>query len=363
MSVSDTTNILYCDHFRQIVKFNKIIREEFEINTICKYLFEIINEYIECDILVTGFTHYEPEFLTKAIYITKNELLEISIHDRKKLSELLQDKIKIESNDITDSKIIDFSNIEIPISIFQNKVIEIFDIFFNKITYGNIIIISKNQHRMVIDSHISDLINVFCDSMSFVFAIEQSISVKNTITKKLIQENKVKLLEKALYKEKQYISLYQNFMDLSSHEFKTPISIIATSNTLMKVKMSKFIERIKNQEHNILEIAEEFNNQSELFFEKIFRNIKRIEVLLDSINRLSMVEHSNTNAICSKLFSLNNMLTEMIGYYTNAHPDFIIELELDDITSSILGDEKIIDHIVSNIISNAMKFSIDKKHI
>jgi PAS domain S-box-containing protein len=146
-------------------------------------------------------------------------------------------------------------------------------------------------------------------------------------------------LTKALSKEKELGDLKSRFVSMASHEFRTPLSTILSSASLL----AKYVESSEQEKRNkhILRIKTSVNNLTDILNE--FLSIGKIED-----GRIE-VRYNYFNA---KEF-LTNICTEM---QANARP-------LQTISYIHKGDEwveldtSLLRNIIFNLLSNAIKFS------
>lgn len=146
-------------------------------------------------------------------------------------------------------------------------------------------------------------------------------------------------LTKALSKEKELGDLKSRFVSMASHEFRTPLSTILSSASLL----AKYVESSEQEKRNkhILRIKTSVNNLTDILNE--FLSIGKIE--------------DGRIEVRYKFFNvkdfLNNICTEM---QANARP-------LQTITYSHKGEEwieldtSLLRNIIFNLLSNAIKFS------
>ncbi len=133
--------------------------------------------------------------------------------------------------------------------------------------------------------------------------------------------------------------LQTDFVSNVSHEFKTPINAIEGYSTL-------------------LQGCEGLTDEEKEYVEKILFNTKRLSTLLGNILLLSKIENQaiQTN---KTVFSLDEQIRQSIVALENAWTAKNIEfdIELEDIQYS--GSESLMNHVWSNLIGNAIKFSFD----
>jgi PAS domain S-box-containing protein len=146
-------------------------------------------------------------------------------------------------------------------------------------------------------------------------------------------------IKNALQKEKELNEMKSNFVSMASHEFRTPLSTILSSVSLMEHyrttetqdKRDKHIQRIKSSVSEMVSILEEF-----LSLEKIEEG--KVEINNEMFYLEELVE-----IVCSKF---NNVLKagQQIQRFHQGEKE-------------VLLDKNFTDHIVTNLISNAVKYS------
>lgn len=181
-----------------------------------------------------------------------------------------------------------------------------------------------------------------------VVAIVLDISDRKNYTKKLEKtvEHRTKQLEKALETEKELNELKTKFLSLVSHEFKTPLSGILTSATLVG-KYRKENQQEKRDKH----------------LKTIIGGVHHLTHILDDFLSMERLEKGKEVYRYSK-FSLSKLVNEVIynanmmlksGQWIN-YPR-----NIDDIT--IYQDEKIVDLVLTNLLNNAVKYSREDTEI
>lgn len=175
-----------------------------------------------------------------------------------------------------------------------------------------------------------------------IIGIILDITDKKNYTEKLESkvEERTKQLKEALSKEIELNELKTKFLSMVSHEFKTPLSAILTSATLVgKYKATE------NQEKR----AKHLNT--------IIREVKHLNTILNdflSIERLekgkeiyNLTNFSLSKVINEVVYNANMMLKsgQKINYPQN----------VDDIT--VCQDEKIVSLTLTNLLYNAIKYS------
>ncbi len=171
---------------------------------------------------------------------------------------------------------------------------------------------------------------------------ERTLKLQDALTKLEISKDE---LFKALNKEKDLGELKSAFVSMASHEFRTPLSTILSSASLLsKYKLTeeqanrdKHVQRIKSAVTNLNNILNEFLSLGKIEDGKItahftFFNIR--ELILQQVNEM--------NDILKKGQQIN---------YSHKGKE-VIRL-----------DEVLFKNILINLISNAAKFSMEGKSI
>tara|TARA_R110001632_G_scaffold78767_2_gene176510 strand:- start:6091 stop:7365 length:1275 start_codon:yes stop_codon:yes gene_type:complete len=147
-------------------------------------------------------------------------------------------------------------------------------------------------------------------------------------------------LKEALQKEKDLNELKTKFLSLVSHEFKTPISGILTSATLVG-KYAKEEQQDKREKH----------------LNTIKSKVKYLNTIIDDFLSIERLDTGKTNYKFTT-FPLSKVLNEVI-YDANMHLKSGQHIKYphnaDDIVLDF--DEKILELSLSNLIHNAVKYS------
>lgn len=152
-------------------------------------------------------------------------------------------------------------------------------------------------------------------------------------------------LEKALEKEKQLNELKSRFLSMASHEFKTPLTSILSSASLIEKyteasaqsMRQKHVDRIKSSVVNLTNILNDF-----LSIEKIESGL-----IKHDIAELSLDEF------------INSLIDELAPLL---HKNQVIKYEHNG-NLKIYVDQHLLKNVLINLLSNAIKYSLDGKDI
>ena len=180
------------------------------------------------------------------------------------------------------------------------------------------------------------------ENRTLIVAIIMDISHRRDYTQKL--ENTVhertEQLRKALVKEKELGELKTKFLSLVSHEFKTPLSAILTSATLVG-KYTNEDQQNKRDKH-LKSITAEVQHLTSILDD--FLSVERLEKGKEVYN---MTEFFLSKVVNEVLYSANMLLKtgQTINY----------PLNIEEIR--IYQDQKIVALTLTNLLHNAIKYS------
>lgn len=175
-------------------------------------------------------------------------------------------------------------------------------------------------------------------------ALKESIAkLELEIERRKLAENKIK---ESLRKERELNELKTKFLSLVSHEFKTPLSGILTSSTLIG-KYPKEEQQAKREKH----------------IHTIIGKVKFLNNILDDFLSVERLETGKVNYKITK-FPLSKVINEVI-YNANMllkegqrinYPEGVDEFEL-------TFDEKALELVLNNLVNNAIKYSPEHTEI
>ncbi|MBS4043360.1 MAG: PAS domain S-box protein [Chitinophagaceae bacterium] len=157
-------------------------------------------------------------------------------------------------------------------------------------------------------------------------------------TMQLLQASKDELT-KSLNKEKELSDLKSRFVSMASHEFRTPLSTILSSASLVskytetvdQEKRDKHIHRIKSSVNNLTDILNEFLSIGKIEDGKIVAHFADFDIV------------ENIESVCNEMQSHVKGEQKIIYKHDG---DKIVHL-----------DPSLLRNIVINLLSNAIKFS------
>jgi PAS domain S-box-containing protein len=171
---------------------------------------------------------------------------------------------------------------------------------------------------------------------------ERTIILKEALQK--LEESQQELSE-SLDKERQLNEIKSRFVSMASHEFRTPLSTILSSATLVSKYPSG--DEFEKRERHIRRIKDSVNHMNEL-----------LEDFL-SLGKLEEGKVGVTVTSFSVKDFMEDVVDEMKAHLKNAQ-EIVTECMED---GSFTSDKRMLKNIMLNLISNAIKFSGEGKKV
>jgi PAS domain S-box-containing protein len=179
--------------------------------------------------------------------------------------------------------------------------------------------------------------------------LESEVEERTMILKEAIHklEQTKDELDNALIRERELNSMKSRFISIASHEFRTPLTTILSSVSLIEKyinlndeeKRHKHTNRIKSSIINLIDILNDFLSLNKLEEGKVFVNEEEFDifVLIDNIVQ-------DLKSIAKK--------GQNIAFYSDNSK-----------TAKVNLDIKLVKNIIINLLSNAIKFSHENSSI
>ena len=170
-----------------------------------------------------------------------------------------------------------------------------------------------------------------------------TLFVYNDISKQKQAEINIK---EALKKEQELNELKSRFISMASHEFRTPLTAILSSATLIGKQ---------NQPNKV--------QKREKYVKQIESNVRNLVVILNDFLSLSKLEEGKTD-FRPENFDLVQLLKQVINEIETGKKEgqkIIFKSQLPII--SVALDAKLMRHILVNLVSNATKYSEEGTNI
>jgi PAS domain S-box-containing protein len=147
-------------------------------------------------------------------------------------------------------------------------------------------------------------------------------------------------LLRALAREKELSQLKSDFVSLVSHEFRTPLGIIASSAEILRDYLGR-LEEGERREH----------------LESITKNVRRMAELMEEVLLLGRFEAGKIDFKPLSLdlrLAFHRLVDEVMSATGDRCP---IRLELGDLPAEARADDRLLRHVFTNLLSNAVKYS------
>ena len=187
--------------------------------------------------------------------------------------------------------------------------------------------IKNNQFDEEINIHSHDEIGSLAKSIQ-----SMSSQLKNTMEQ----------LNQGIEHVKKLEGLRKDFVNQFTHEMKTPLGIING--------YSELIEEATSQE------------EREKYLSIIHREIERLNQLIQSMLSLSRLEAGKVE-LHQEEFDLENSVTEIVDEYEVLLMKKHIQVDIKVLHPMIQGDRKLLETVIHNFLSNALKHTPEQGHI
>lgn len=177
--------------------------------------------------------------------------------------------------------------------------------------------------------------------------LEAKVEERTVILKEALQrlEQSQQELSDALEKEKQLGEIKSRFLSMASHEFRTPLSTVLSSASLLS-KYTKDEEQEKRNRH----------------IDKIKNSVKHLNDILEDFLSLGKLDEGKVQSHLNA-FSLPECIEETIDEMKGLlRPGQQVSYSHDG-DAEVISDKKMLKNILINLISNAVKFSSDNSPI
>jgi len=153
------------------------------------------------------------------------------------------------------------------------------------------------------------------------------------------KQAEVELLH-TLAREKELGQLRSNFISMVSHEFRTPLGIIQSSAEILEDYLIQ-LEPLEREEH----------------LQSIRKNTRRMAGLMEEVLLLGSLDAGKMEFKAEPL-ELRTFARRLVGEILAATSRRCpIELSLAEIPAEVYADERLLRHIFTNLLTNAIKYS------
>lgn len=168
-----------------------------------------------------------------------------------------------------------------------------------------------------------------------------------TIYKKHKQELEALSTElgEALNKEQEYSGLQKQFVNMVSHEFRTPLTIIDGHAQILNRKADEIS-------------AEDIRNRSKTIRSAVSRLVSMMEGVLSS----NLLKTGKLQVIRENI-DLKTLVRDLCDDHRELAKNHDIVIETQNVPETVPVDKKIVSLIISNLLSNAIKYTRDDPRI
>jgi PAS domain S-box-containing protein len=213
-----------------------------------------------------------------------------------------------------------------------------------KITFKDLLKISNSfkekEYELTTTSGVK-VLSVYLEAIHADSEIEGYRGTASDITDRKKVEEQFKI---AMQREKELNDLKSKFVGMVSHEFRTPLATISSSVELIKL-ISENSDKILSDK--IINHTNRVNEQ-----------IKRMTELMNEVLLISKIESGGVSAT----FEVNDLILIVRDVmHEHTFSDFTINLNVNKEKILMNIDQNMIHHVLSNLVSNAVKYSNNKK--
>jgi len=146
-------------------------------------------------------------------------------------------------------------------------------------------------------------------------------------------------LKIALDKERELNGLQRQFVSMVSHEFRTPLAIIdGNAQRMMRRLQTMDPDRLNKGLRNVR------------------RSVSRLTELMESVLNAAHLEEGRI-AFMPERCQVIDLINELCDSYGEINADREINLDVDALPEEDIADPKLLRQVISNLLSNAQKYS------
>lgn len=151
---------------------------------------------------------------------------------------------------------------------------------------------------------------------------------------------------KALERERELNELKSHFVSIVSHEFRTPLATILSAAEILQKYGHRDVE-----------------NKNQIRYSRIINGVHRMRKLLDDVLIFNKAE-AGTLQFTPELLNLTEFCRELVDeIQSELDTDHYINLVNHSCYDNYLLDEQLLRYILTNLISNAVKYSLSNSNI
>ena len=159
------------------------------------------------------------------------------------------------------------------------------------------------------------------------------------------ERNKMKTLEEALEQEKRLVQLKDRFMTTMSHEFRTPLTVIGSSTQLLERHWNNMSDEKRNERL--------FRIKSQIFHLRTMLDDLSFTIKAQADELEANFETVNLDEFCKGIINYMEISMSQTPFIYNNK----------GVIDDILADKKLLNYIITNLLTNASKYSPEKTPI
>lgn len=217
----------------------------------------------------------------------------------------------------------------------------------------------NEKYNMGLFLHQTSLRKWSSEEVEIISTISNQLSIaiqKSIYLEKVMESNKELIkkslaLKNSLMEEKKMRMIQNEFIAMVSHEFKTPLQIIDGVREVLTRKLRSKKLTSQSGEENL---------------SRIKNAILRLHNLISSTLDLSQIAMSNGDLdIKLSILSIKDIIHNIIDQNKEVYDkkSVTIDLDIDKLPDEYQADHKMLDHCLTNIIGNAVKYSPDNSKV
>ncbi len=161
-----------------------------------------------------------------------------------------------------------------------------------------------------------------------------------------VQKNVQEEMEKALVKERELNELKSRFVNLTSHEFRTPLTTIKQNTDLISFKF----ESLYPGEEPVLD----------KYVKRIDGEIDRLSGLLNDLLLFGKIESGKVE-VHRKHLEVEAIFKNVVKRISSNQTGRSFGFKTTGVPHKVNADPKLLDHVLTNLVSNAFKYSQGRK--
>lgn len=150
-------------------------------------------------------------------------------------------------------------------------------------------------------------------------------------------------MKTALLKERELNELKSKFVSMASHQFRTPLTVIYSNAELIDIKTAKS--------------AKKLSESMLIITNRIKSEVARMTELMDNILIFGKYEIGEIKTDVKPIDFENFIVNLNKTYFDNEYDQRILECSFIGKRKTLYSDDTLLTHIVTNLISNAFKYS------